>query len=136
MARISGRYGLVEIGDSPAQQLGSINGWDLSKSRNFIDVTSFLDENKVVVPDLKDLSGNFKGFYNVDPGSPAAGDSIPWLEAADAGDPVILTLYPDNTNLMRYDQGPAYIDMKIDVPVAAAVTLASAFKASGNWVRS
>jgi len=135
--RISGRYGLVKIGAaSPLQSLGSINGWDLSEGRNYIDVTSFMDTNKVSVPDLPDISGNIKGFYDLDAGSPVAGVSLPWLEAAEAVDPVLMELYPDSNNMMRYWAGPAYLDMKVDVPVAGAVTLASAFKASGNWSRN
>ncbi len=133
--RITGRHGQVEIGASPAQVLGSINGWDASFTRNFVDVTSFLDTNKVSVPDLPDVSGNIKGFYNLDAGSPAAGDSLPWLEATEGSDPVVLRLFPDTLNMARFWEGPAYLDMKVDVQVAGAVTLASAFKASGNWIR-
>jgi len=135
--RISGRYGLVKLGaGSPLASLGSINGWDLSQGRNYIDVTSFLDTNKVSVPDLPDISGNVKGFYDLDAGSPVAGVSLPWLEAAEGVDPVLMELYADSNNMMRFWTGPAYLDMKVDVQVAGAVTLASAFKASGNWSRN
>jgi hypothetical protein len=134
--RITGRFGQVAMGASPETILGSINGWDLSEGRNYVDVTSFLDTNKVSVPDLPDVSGNIKGFYNVDPGSPAAGDSIPWLEAAEAPTPTLLKLSPDIQNTpMRFWEGLAYLDMKIDVQVAGAVTLASAFKAAASWTR-
>jgi len=133
--RISGRHGQVSIGASPTVPLGSLNGFDATFQRNFIDVTSFLDTNKVYVPDMEDVSGNIKGFYNLDPGSPGAGDSLPFLEAAEGDDPVLLQLTPDTLNALRYWEGLAYLDMKVDVQVAGAVTLASAFKAAANWTR-
>jgi hypothetical protein len=136
MARISGRFGAVEIADSsPVVTLGSITKWTLSKTRNFIDVTCFQDANKVYVPDLPDISGSISFFYSMDAGSPLAGDSEALFEATENPNPVVLRLVP-STNESHYWSGPAYVDLNdITVDVKGAVAGTSNFKASGDWSR-
>jgi len=134
--RISGRYGQVTVGTSPETPLGSISGFDASFARDYLDVTAFLDSNKVYVPGLADVSGTIKGFYNMDEGSPSAGESLAFFDAAEAVDPVHLKLIPDINNPLRNWEGDAYLDMKVDCQVSGAVTLESSFKASDEWIRN
>jgi hypothetical protein len=134
--RITGKNGQVAIGASPEQIIGSVSSWDQSETRNSVDVTAFTDPNKVSVMGTKNLSGTIKGFYNMDDGSPEAGESLPWFEAADSETPVLLKLWADIVGgAARYREGLAYLDMKIDCQVAAAVTLESAYNAAGPWTR-
>lgn len=136
MARIHGRYGSVEIVDSsPAVVLGSLNHWTLNMATDYVEVTSFGDANKTYVPGLKDISGTLGGFYNLDAGSPSAGDSEALFDAAEGTTPVTLSLIPSTLDTSHYWTGLAYVDVSIDVAVNGAVTLAGNFKGAGAWTR-
>src|SRR4029453_12913914 len=63
----SGRYGEVwwdPTGATTYVKLLSINKWKADFKTDKIDVTCFGDANKVYVPGMKDVSGDFSGFYN------------------------------------------------------------------------
>jgi len=138
MARIHGRHGQVTRTDvSPEVNIGSVMKWTLSQPRDYVEVTCFGDNNKVYVPGLRDISGSIDWAYNLDVGSPAAGDTEELFEMAEADDPVSLALYPSTLDLTHYWAGPAYLDLaSLTVDVKGAVTGSSNFKASGSWSRS
>jgi hypothetical protein len=133
--RIHGRHGSVEIG-SPAALIGSVSKWTLNQAKDFVEVTCFGDENKAWVVGLKDISGQLSFVYNLDPGSPASGDTLPLIEATEGDDPVMLKLVPDTNNATHFWSGQAYLDLStIDVDVKGAVVGTSNFKGSGSWTR-
>lgn len=135
--RISGRRGEIAITTvSPAVIIGSINQFTLKMGRDYIDVTSFGDVNKTYVPGLPDISGSFSGFLDQETGSPDSGESFPLFEAAEGETPVTLRLTPNTNMTDRNWEGPAYLDVSIDVPVSGAATISGNFKASGAWTRN
>jgi hypothetical protein len=138
MARIHGRYGEVSRTDvSPAVIVGSVSKWTLKQTRDYVEVTSFQDANKTYVVGLKDISGSISFFYNLDTGSPAAGDTEELFDMAESNDPVTIKLTPDTNNPLHYWTGPAYLDIDtIDVDVKGAVNGSATFKASGAWSRA
>lgn len=137
MARIHGRFGQVaDISNSPEIIIGSIQKFTLKQSRDYVDVTCFQDPNKTYVVGLKDISGTINFVYNLDSGSPLAGDTEQLFEMADNPDPVQIRLMPDTNNPGHFWYGPAYLDIDtLDVDVKGAVTGSATFKASGAWAR-
>lgn len=133
--RIHGMKGSVSIG-SPATVLGSTTKWTLSQAKDFVEVTCFGDTSKAWVVGLKDISGQLSFVYNLNPGSPASGDTLPLFQATEVDTPVTLKLTPDTNNASHYWTGQAYLDLSsIDVDVKGAVVGTSNFKGSGNWLR-
>jgi hypothetical protein len=113
------------MGADPATVI-SLNNWTLDYSVNMIDVTSFGDVVKAVVPDLPDVKGTFGGFWDDTEDAP--------FEMAMASAGGYFYGYPDGTNApTKYAYGPAYFTASIDVPVSGAVTIKGTFSASGAW---
>lgn len=131
----SGRYGSVrysESGASPVSEIVSLRQWKLSKKTDYIDVTCFGDTNKVYVPGMPDVSGSFSGFWN-------APDSRVIFDAADAEEPGLLELYPNERDaagspaeVLKFS-GLAYIDADIDTNVNGAPAISGTFRAAGPW---
>lgn len=138
MARIHGRFGQVSRTDgSPDVIFGSISEFTLNQSRDYVEVTCFQDTNKQYVVGLGDISGTINFFYNLDAGSPEAGDSADLFAAADSATPVTLKLMPNTNDTTHYWTGDAYIDLgTITVSVSGAVSGTANFKGSGNWTRA
>ena len=58
------------------------------------------------------------------------------FEAADAGTPVDLELFPVDTMSGLTWKGPAYLDASIDVPANGGISMSGDFVAAGNWTRT
>lgn len=127
MAIKTGRYGTVSYdpaGVTPVALI-ALNKWKMSQKTPMINVTCFLDANKVYVPDLKDLSGSISGFWN--------STNFVLFSAVDAATPGLLKLVPNSTEATFYWSGLAYIDADIDCTVSGAPAVSGSFSAAGSW---
>jgi hypothetical protein len=127
--RHPGRYGRVLMSTSAAgvaSVVVSLNSWNIDRSTDTTETTSFGDPNKTYVQGLPDLSGSFGGFWD-DTSSLIFG-------AAKSSDGVKLYLYPDFVNNPdKYFYGPAWVDASINVGVGDAVGITANFRANGAW---
>jgi hypothetical protein len=95
-------------------------------SRDRVDVTAFGDTNKRVVQGLPNYAGTFAGVWN--------SDDLTLLEAAMAGDPVVLRLVPNYDDEPGiYLSGLGVIDFSLSSGVSAAVTISGSYAATSNW---
>jgi len=131
--RLHGKNGSIYInGGKPGTGFGSgtkvavKTEWTLNLNRDFVDVTSFGDLNKVYVVGLKDISGTYSG--NLD----LSGDI--GVNASDL-DAVPIYLYADARDghefLVAF--GPGFIDASITASNTDALKASGNFRASGNW---
>jgi hypothetical protein len=127
MAIKSGRQGQVKMGadDLTAVAVASLNNWTLSLATEMIEVTCFLDLNKVYLPSMRDLSGTVGGYWN--------SEELAIIEATDDEAPLHLVLIPNVSEATFEFSGPAYISAEIEVPVNGAPTLSGTFSAAGAW---
>ncbi len=127
MARVHGRHGQIAIGaSSPASVIGSLNGWNISFTRDKVDVTSFGDSNKTYLSGLKDVSGTFAGFF----------DTVYIRELMDASDATTGTrirITPSTDYPDFYYEGPATMDLTNDGAVGDAIKISATFSATGAW---
>lgn len=133
----SGRNGQVKwdatgAGGATAVALMSIKGWSLSLKTDKINVTCFLDANKVYVPGLRDISGSINGFWN--------SEDMSLIEATALTTPGHLELIPDINDgsggppAVPYAfTGKAYLDAEINTDVEGAPELSSEILAAGPW---
>ena len=129
MARIHGSRGGVSMdpaGGTTYVAVADLNSWNLSLSKDKVDVTAFLDTNKQKVLGLPDFSGTIGGFWN-SATSPALFDSI--LGNVDVG----LKLIMDTADSTHFFSGLAFLDGNISVDSNGAVTIGTSFEAAGNW---
>lgn len=130
MARYAGRKGVVyaaSSGAGTAIPVASLNSWNIDSSTDKIEVTAFGDANKTYVIGLKDLTGEFSGFWD------HADTTI--FAAADSADGTKLYLYPSSDAPTAYFYGPAWIDASMEVGVNDAITVSASFAANGSWGR-
>jgi hypothetical protein len=129
MARHSGRYGRVMVSTSAtaaAAAAVSLNAWNIDRTTDTTETTSFGDPNKTYVQGLPDVSGSFGGFWD--------DTSTLIFSAANSPDGVKLYLYPDFVNNPTvYFYGPAWLDASITVGVGDAIGITANFKANGAW---
>jgi len=127
MAIKSGRYGQVKMGadSATAAVVASLNNWTLSLATEMIEVTCFLDQNKVYVPGLRDIAGTVGGFWN--------SEELAIIEASDDDVPLYLELTPNINELTFKFSGLAYISAELEVPVAGAPTMSGTFAGAGPW---
>jgi hypothetical protein len=127
MAILSGRYGEVAYtpsGGGASAVIASLNTWKASFATDYEDVTAFQDTNRVYVPGLMDVSGDFGGFWN--------SAELTLFEAAVAPLPGTLKLVPNSTEPDFYWTGLAYLDAAIDCSLAAPKVTGN-FRAAGPW---
>jgi hypothetical protein len=97
--------------------------WSLNMSRDYADVSTFRDWNKVYVAGLRDIQGTFSGLYATD------GDlSIQYSD----GVAYDVKLYADD-GVILVAEGPAYLDASVTASITDAVRCAGSFRAAGNW---
>lgn len=129
MARHAGRYGRVMMSTSAAglaSVVVSLNSWNIDRSTDTTETTSFGDPNKTYVQGLPDVSGSFGGFWD--------DTSTLVFSAAKSPDGVKLYLYPDFVNNPgAYFYGPAWLDASINVGVGDAIGVTANFRANGAW---
>lgn len=128
MSKYHGRDGIVYLaataGGTATTVLG-LTSWSMDMSRDTVDVTEFGDTNKTYVVGLKDLTGDFDGFWN---------DAETKLFAgADSADGVKMYLYPSRNAPTKYAAGVAWLDMSIDTGVTDAVAISGSFSAANAW---
>lgn len=127
MAIKTGRYGKVSwdpAGGTALVQIISINTWTASFKTEFEDVSCFGDTNKVYIPGLMDIKGDFEGFWN--------SAELALFRAAMSPTPGTLQLMPNTTEPAFYWQGLAYMGADIDCSLSAPKVSAE-FVAAGAW---
>lgn len=97
--------------------------WTLSLGREYADVTTFRDKNKVSAAGLIDLNGTFAGFLDV------AGDA---LISKNDGAAHTVALYAEDGGTV-IATGPAYVDATVSVSVTDAARATGTFRAAGDW---
>lgn len=130
MAILSGRNGQVlydPTGGATPTAILSINKWKADFKTDKLDVTCFGDQNKVYVPGMKDVSGDFSGFWN------SADPTI--FDAADADAPGTLKLVPSTVEPTFFWTGKAYMDASIDTSVDGAPAVTGTWMAADTWTR-
>jgi hypothetical protein len=129
MAKYHGKKGIVYFsttGTGAAVNVANLSSWSLNFATEKAETTSFTETNKTYVQGLKDVSGDFQGFF--DDVTTAA-----LFTAADSADGIKAYLYVSSDAVTRYFYGPAWIDMSIAVPVGGAVTVSGSIAANGSW---
>lgn len=128
MAILSGRYGKVSYdptGTGTPAEIVSINSWTMNQKTDRIDVTCFGATNRVYVPGMKDVSGDFEGFWD--------SSELTLWEAIDAPTPGKLELTPNRNEATFKWSGLAYLDGTIDVAVNDAPKTTGTWSAAGPW---
>lgn len=129
MAKYHGRKGVVYMstsGTGAAVNVANLSSWSINFATDRVEVTSFTETNKTYVQGLKDVQGQFAGFF--DDSTTAA-----LMTAADSNDGVKLYLYPSADAATRYFYGPAWVDLSIQTPINGAVSISGSFAANGSW---
>jgi hypothetical protein len=128
LARYAARKGLIYIapnGSAAAAPLTASGMWSLNRETDKIDVTAFLDSNKVYVQGLPDVKGDIEAFWD--------DTDTTLFTAASSTAAVRMYLYPSQDALTKYAYGLAWIDASMDCAVADAVKIKSSFVAGGSW---
>ena len=123
----TGRYGKVAwdpAGGTALVPILSINTWKGDFKTDYEDVTCFGDPNKVYIPGLMDISGDFGGFWN--------SAELALFTAAMTPVPGTLQLTPNYTESTFCWQGLAYMDASIDCSLTAP-KVTGTFRAAGAW---
>jgi hypothetical protein len=118
--KLHGKNGAIYINGT---KVTNKTEWTLNMSREFADVSTFRDRNKVYAAGLMDISGTFSGLLDVD------GDLA--LSSND-GVAYTVTLYADE-GLPATASGPAFVDASVTASVTDAVRITGNFKAAGTW---
>jgi hypothetical protein len=129
VAKYHGRKGIVYFsttGTGAAVNVANLSSWSLNFATDKAETTSFTETNKTYVQGLKDVTGDFQGFF--DDVTTAA-----LFTAADSADGIKAYLYVSSDAATRYFYGPAWIDCSIAVPVGGAVTVSGTIAANGSW---
>ena len=124
----TGRYGKVAwdpAGGTALATIVSINSWKGDFKTDYEDVSCYGDPNKVYVPGLMDISGDFGGYWN--------SNELALFKAAMNPTPGTLQLTPNYTEAAFFWQGPAYMDASIDCSMSAP-KVTGTFRASGAWM--
>lgn len=128
MAKYHGRRGQIEIGvGSPLTIICSMASWNLSFTREKVDVTSFCNTNKAYLVGLKDVSGGFDGFFDTD-------DFRDLFESGDSAVGAIVRITPSLDAPTWYFQGPAWVDVSITGSTSDAIKVSSTLAANGDWI--
>ena len=127
MAKLHGKNGSIWIDGTKVTNKAE---WSLNMTRDYADVTTFRDGNKVYASGLRDLAGSFSGLLDT------AGDLT--LSKAD-GTAYTVKVYaedatwPGTTTNVLVAEGPAYLDASITASSTDAVRVSGNFRASGSW---
>jgi len=129
VAKYHGRKGLIYLstsGTGNATSFANLNSWSLDLSTDATEVTAFGDANKTYVQGLKNVSGQFSGFYD-------DSASANLFTAADSADGVKVYIYPSSDAITKYAYGPAWVSCSINGGVGAAVQVSGSIVANGSW---
>ena len=97
--------------------------WSLQMNRDYADVTTFRDGNKVYAAGLRDVQGSFAGLFDT------AGDLS--ISKADGQAYTVQVWAKDQVTLVA--SGPAYLDVSVTASVSDAVRVQGNFRAAGTW---
>ena len=128
MAKYHGRDGVIYLaatGTGTATTVLGLTGWSLDLARDTVEVTEFGDTNKTYVVGLKDLTGDFDGFWN--------DAETKLFSGTDSADGCKMYLYPTRSAPTKYACGVAWLDMSIETGTGDAVSINGSFSAAGAW---
>ncbi len=100
--------------------------WALNMNRDYADVSTFRDANKVYAAGLMDISGTFAGLLDT------SGDLA--LQSNDGVAYTVALYAEDNVTLIA--TGPAFVDASVTASISDAVRISGNFKAAGAWTIS
>ncbi len=118
--KLHGKNGAIWI---DYQKVTNKTEWTLNMSRDYADVTTFRDGNKVYAAGLRDVQGTFSGLLD------ANGDLA--LLYAD-GSAYWFQLYAED-GVTLVGEGPAYLDASVTASNVDAVRCTGNFRAAGTW---
>lgn len=118
--KIHGKNGAIYINGSKVTYKTE---WTLSMAREYADVTTFRDANKVNAAGLMAIEGTFSGFLDT------AGDA---LITYNNGSAYTVALYAED-GVTLVASGPAFVDASVAVSTTDAVRITGNFKAAGSW---
>lgn len=127
MAKLHGKNGSIWIDGT---KVTNKTEWSLNMTRDYADVTTFRDGNKVYASGLRDLAGTFSGLLDT------AGDLT--LSKAD-GQAYAVKVYaedatwPGTTTDVLVAEGNAYLDASVTATSTDAVRVTGNFRAAGSW---
>lgn len=105
-------------------EIAEANAWSLSISQNSVEVTAFGDAWVSRVVGAKDWSGSIAAFGQT--------NSNVITDAATAGVPVAILIYPDRNTATSYYSGNAIFGMSSDGNTTSAVSESGDFVGSGT----
>lgn len=126
-----GKRGIVYLstsGSTAASLVGTIRGFTLDATRDYPEVTEFLDTNKTYVVGLPNFVGTLDGFF--------ASDQSPIMSAQASVDGCNIYLYPSVDAAAKWIGGPAFLDASIRSAVDQAVVETANFRARGGWTNN
>lgn len=126
-----GKRGIVYLSAAlatAASQVGTIRGFTLDASRDYPEVTEFLDPNKTYVVGLPNFVGTLDGFF--------ATDQSPIMAAQQSVSGCNIYLYPSVDAPTKWIGGPAFLDATIRTAVDQAVVETANFRAQGAWTNN
>jgi len=117
---IHGKNGAIYVNE---RKITNKTEWTLNMSRDYADVSTFRDRNKVYAAGLRDIQGTFAGLFSTD------GDlSIQYSD----GVAYNVQLYADD-GILLVAEGPAFLDASVTASVSDAVRCTGNFRAAGTW---
>ena len=118
--KLHGKNGAIYINGT---KVTNKTEWSLSMAREYADVTTFRDKNKVSAAGLMDIQGTFSGLLDTN------GDAV---VTKNDGTPYTVALYAaDSVTLIA--SGPAFVDAAVTVSITDAVRVTGSFRAAGDW---
>lgn len=127
MAKLHGKNGSIWVDGT---KVADKTEWNLNMSRDYADVTTFRDGNKVYASGLRDVAGTFSGLLDT------TGDLT--LSKAD-GTAYAVKLYAEDATWDGTDtdvlvaEGDAYLDASVSATSTDAVRVTGNFRAAGTW---
>lgn len=132
MSRKAGRNAVLYLsldGTAAPTPVLYLNKFSLNKSVNYIDVTSFGDQNKVYAAGLPDAKGSVAGFY--DAGAGAAGSDALYNASNDGIARNFYAYLDSATPTLDYFYGSALWDFTLDTSVDGAIAISATLQAAG-----
>jgi len=117
---LHGKNGAIYV---DGQKIADKTEWSLNLTRDYADVTTFRDGNKVYAAGLRDAQGTFAGFYDT------SGDL--GVQHSDGTAYDVQVWAEDQVTLVA--EGPAYLDASITASATDAIRVSGNFRAAGTW---
>jgi hypothetical protein len=120
MRKLHGKNGAIYINGT---KVTAKTEWALNMNRDYADVSTFRDRNKVYAAGLMDISGTFAGLLDID------GDLA--LQSNDGVAYTVAVYAEDGASPIA--SGPAFVDCSVTVSISDAVRISGNFKSAGAW---